>query len=159
MFNLRDILDMAVQIERNGEVVYRKALARATDPELVEILSWMAAEEARHAGHFDDIRQKLTTEADNLLMDELGRLMLERIVGNRSFSLEEVDFSKVDDVNGLLRIMIAFEKDTVEFYNIFRNFITDTREQACLDAIIADEKAHILKLEECRDKNLACHRN
>ena len=158
MFNLRDILDMAIQIEHNGEAVYRKALARAADPELVEMLSWMAEEESRHARHFDAIRQKLTTEDDNLLMDELGRLMTESIVGNRSFSLEEVDFSKVDDVNGLLRIMISFEKDTVEFYNIFRNFLTDTKEKACLDDIIADEQAHILKLEECRDKNLACHR-
>ena len=158
MFSLRDILDMAVQIEHNGEAVYRKALARTADPELVEMLSWMAEEESRHARHFDAIRQKLTTDDDNLLMDELGRLMMERIVGNRSFSLEEVDFNKVDDVNGLLRIMIAFEKDTVEFYNLFRNFLADPGEQACLDDIIADEQAHILKLEECRDKNLACHK-
>ena len=158
MFNLRDILDMAIQIERNGEAVYRKALARAADPELVEMLSWMAEEESRHARHFDAIRQRLTTEADNLLMDELGRLMMESIVGNRSFSLEEVDFSKIDDVNGLLRIMITFEKDTVEFYHLFRNFLSDPGEQACLDDIIADEQAHILKLEECRDKNLACHK-
>jgi rubrerythrin len=159
MFNLRDILNMAIQIERNGEAVYRKALARATYPELVEMLSWMAEEESRHARHFDAIRQKLTAEADNRLMDELGRLMMENIVGNRSFSLEEVDFTKVDDVNGLLRIMIAFEKDTVGFYNLFRSFLRDSGEQACLDNIIADEQAHILKLEECRDKNLACHKS
>lgn len=158
MFNLRDVLDMAIQIERNGESVYRKALARATAPELVEMLSWMAEEESRHARHFDDIRQKLTSEADNPLMDELGRIMLESILGNRTFSLEDVDFSKIEEVNDLLRIMIAFEKDTVEFYRLFRNFLTDKAEQKCLDGIIADEQAHILKLEECRDKNLACHK-
>jgi len=158
MFNLRDVLDMAVQIERNGESVYRKALARTAEPELVEMLSWMADEEARHARHFEAIRQSLTAEADNLLMDELGRLMLESIVGNRSFSLEEIDFTKVEDVAGLLQIMIAFEKDTVEFYHLFRNFLTDAEEQGHLDAIIADEQAHILKLQECRDKKLACHK-
>jgi rubrerythrin len=159
MFNLRDVLDMAIQIERNGESVYRKALARTTDPDLVEMLAWMAEEESRHARHFNDILQKLTAEADNLLMDELGRLMLKSIVGNRSFSLEDVDFSRVEEVNELLQIMIAFEKDTVEFYHLFRNFLTDTDEQGCLDAIIADEQAHIRKLEECRDKNLACHKS
>ena len=37
MFNLRDVLDMAIQIERNGEAVYRRALARTEDPELIEI--------------------------------------------------------------------------------------------------------------------------
>lgn len=158
MFNLRDVLDMAIQIERNGESVYRSALARTKDPELVEMLSWMAEEEARHAVHFTDIRQKLTLEVDNILMDELGKLMLESIVGNRSFSLEEVDFAIIEEVNDLLRIMITFEKDTVEFYRLFRNLLADAAEQACLDNIIADEEQHIQKLEECRDKNLACHR-
>lgn len=158
MFNLRDVLDMAIQIERNGESVYRRALERTEDQELIEMLSWMAEEEARHATHFSDIRQKLSLEVDNILMDELGKLMLESIVGNRSFSLEEIDFSKIEEVNDLLRIMITFEKDTVEFYRLFRNLVTDVAEQACLDDIIADEEQHIRKLEECRDKNLACHR-
>ena len=62
MFNLRDVLDMAIKIERNGESVYRKALMRTNDPELVEMLTWMADEEARHANYFSDIRQKLTAD-------------------------------------------------------------------------------------------------
>lgn len=158
MFNLRDVLDMAIQIERNGESVYRKALARTEDRELVEMLTWMAEEEARHAGHFSDIRQKLTLEVENILMDELGKLMLESVVGKRSFSLEEVNFAEIEEVNDLLKIMITFEKDTVEFYRLFRTLLSDAAEQACLDDIIADEEQHIRKLEECRDKNLACHR-
>ena len=97
-------------------------------------------------------------EGDNILMDELGTLMLESIVGNRSFSLEDVDFSKIEEVHDLLKIMIRFEKDTVEFYYLFRDFLTDGDEKACLDGIIADEEKHIRKLEECRDKDLACHR-
>jgi rubrerythrin len=158
MFTLRDVLDMAIQIERNGETVYRSALAKTDDPEFVEMLSWMAEEESRHAHHFGTIRHKLTQGTDNPLMDELGKLMLESIVGNRSFSLEDVDFSRVEEVNDLMGIMIAFEKDTLEFYHLFRNFLTDAGELQCLDDIIADEQAHIRKLEECRDKNLACHK-
>ena len=158
MFNLRDVLDMAIKIERNGETVYRKALRRTDDQDLVEMLTWMADEEARHANHFSDIRRKLTADVENILMDELGKVMLESIVGNRSFSLEDVDFSKVEEVNDLLRIMIRFEQDTVEFYQLFRDFLTEPSEQDCMDGIIADEKQHILKLQECRDKNLACHK-
>lgn len=158
MFTLRDVLDMAIQIERNGESVYRKALARTEDPELAEMLNWMADEEARHADHFTEIRQKLTLEVENVLMDELGKLMLEKIVGNRSFSLEKVDFSKIEEVNDLLKIMITFEKDTVDFYNLFRTLLSDASEQAHMDGIIADERQHIRQLEECRDKNLACHK-
>lgn len=158
MFTLRDVLDMAIQIERNGESVYRNALARTTDPALAEMLDWMAQEEARHARLFQKARQTLPPAEDNLLLDELGKLMLESIVGNRSFSLEDVDFSRIEDVTELLKVMIAFEKDTMEFYRLFRNFLTDATEQAGLDEIIADEREHIRKLEECRDRNLACHK-
>lgn len=156
MFTLRDVLDMAVQIELNGAAVYQKALSRTTDPELREMLTWMAEEELRHARYFADMRQKLSVDDDNIVLDELGKLMLETIVGNRSFSLEEVDFNKVEAVNDLIAIMIAFEKDTVGFYTLFRNLLTDDSEQECLDGVIDDENAHISKLEECRHKNLAC---
>jgi rubrerythrin len=158
MFTLRDVLDMAIQIERNGESVYREALARTEDPELIEMLTWMADEEARHARHFTEIRQKLTMQVENILMDELGKLMLEKIVGNRSFSLEEVDFSKIEEVNDLLQIMITFEKDTVDFYHLFQTLLSDVSEKSYMDGIIADERKHIAQLEECRDKNLACHK-
>ena len=156
MFTLRDVLDMAVQIEHNGAAVYRDALSRTTDPELAEMLAWMADEEDRHARSFAQLRQKLSSQGDNRLLDELGKLMLESIVGNRSFSLEDVDFAKIDAVNDLIAIMIAFEKDTVQFYALFRNFLTEPSEQECLDGVIADEEDHIRKLEQCRDKNLAC---
>lgn len=156
MFTLRDVLDMAVQIERNGASVYREALARATDPELAEMLAWMADEEDRHARTFADMREQLPARGDNILLDELGKLMLEGIVGNRSFSLEDVDFSRIEAVNDLLSIMITFEQDTVAFYGLFRSFLADAGEQAYLDGVIADEEAHIRKLKQCRDKNLAC---
>jgi rubrerythrin len=156
MFTLRDVLDMAVQIERNGALVYREALSRTTDPELEEMLAWMADEEDRHARYFADMRESLSSEGDNRLLDELGKLMLESIVGNRSFSLEEVDFSKIEAVNDLIAVMIAFEEDTVQFYRLFRNFLTDAAELKSLDDVIVDEEAHIRKLEQCRDKNLAC---
>jgi rubrerythrin len=158
MFTLRDVLDMAVTIERNGESVYRDALSQTPDPELAEVLEWMAQEEAKHAEHFGRMRDEIARHEDNPILDELGKLMLADIVGDQRFSLEGVDFSKIEEVNGLLKVMIDFEHDTLTFYELFRSFLDDEGERARLDAIIADERAHILKLEECRGKNLACHR-
>lgn len=158
MFTLRDVLDMAAQIERNGEKVYRQALARTDDPELVEMLAWMADEEARHAAHFEDQRIRLVGDEDNILLEELGRLMLANIVGERGFSLEDVDFSRIAEVNQLLQVMIEFEQDTLEFYRLFRSLIASESERRELSRIIADEEEHIDKLLTCRDKNLACHK-
>jgi rubrerythrin len=158
MFTLQDVLDMAAQIERNGEKVYRQALARTDDPELAEMLAWMADEEARHAAHFEDQRLRLAGEEDNILLEELGRLMLESIVGDRGFSLEDVDFNQIAEVNELLQVMIDFERDTLQFYRLFQSLIANESERYRLGRIIADEEEHIRKLLTCRDENLACHK-
>ena len=104
-------------------------------------------------------RLGLIGEEDNILLEELGRLMLESIVGNRGFSLEDVDFSQIADVDQLLQVMINFEMDTLEFYRLFHTMIGNERERRQLGRIIADEDEHILKLLTCRDKNLACHKS
>jgi rubrerythrin len=158
MFTLRDVLDMAVTIEKNGEAAYREALSQTPDPELAGALEWMAQEEAKHAENFARMRDEIGRHDDNPILDELGKLMLADIVGDQRFSLEGVDFSKIEEVNELLKVMIDFENDTLTFYELFRNLLVDEGERARLDAIIADERTHILKLKDCQEKNLACHR-
>ena len=158
MFSLQDVLDMAAKIERNGERVYRQALARTDNPELGEMLAWMADEEARHAAHFENQRLRLVADEDNILMEELGRLMLQSIVGDRGFSLEDVDFNQIAEVDELLQVMIDFEQDTLEFYRLFRSLLASESDRLQLNQIISDEEDHIRKLLTCRDKNLACHK-
>ena len=45
MFTINEILNMAIQIEKNGEAVYRKSIEQISDPKLVSLLEWMADEE------------------------------------------------------------------------------------------------------------------
>ncbi|MEJ2730861.1 MAG: ferritin family protein [Deltaproteobacteria bacterium] len=45
---MNEILDMAIQLEKNGESVYRNAVDKVKDPDLVSLLKWMADEEALH---------------------------------------------------------------------------------------------------------------
>ncbi|MFZ7128514.1 MAG: ferritin family protein [Desulfobacterales bacterium] len=156
MFTLSDVLDLAIQIERNGESVYREVLDRTEAPDLAEMLAWMAEEEARHAEKFTRLRGDVSSKAPDPVLEELGRSMLADVVKNRSFSLEDVDFSKVEAVADLIRIMIDFEKDTVAFYNVLRDFMADRDEIDQLDRIIEEEEEHIRKLQSCRNRNLAC---
>lgn len=158
MFSLKDVLDLAAKIEKNGETVYRSALERTKDPELAEMLEWMADEEARHAEKFSSMRDDIASAVPDPMLEELGRSMLADVVENRSFSLEDVDFTRIESVTDLIRIMIEFERDTLTFYGVFRDFMSAEPEIDQLNRIIADEEEHIRKLEICRDKNLACLR-
>ena len=55
MFSANEILDMAIKLEKNGEVVYRDAIANVSNPELITLLEWMADEEVKHADWFAEL--------------------------------------------------------------------------------------------------------
>ncbi len=150
MFRIGEILDLAVRIERNGEKTYRKARERFGEEELRELLSWMAAEEERHAAWFSELKRRVESSGGNPFLEEMTRQVLEDLVAGRSFSLEEVDFGAIEDPARLIEVFLGFEQDTVLFYEILSSFVEEEETRRHLEAIIAEEKRHIEKLEEVR---------
>ncbi len=147
MFSTEEILDLAVQIEQNGESVYRDAIGMLSNPELISLLNWMADEEARHAKWFMQLRDQLEARSANPFVQEMSRELFNDLLGERSFSHKEVDFSRVADIDELMAIFIEFEKDTILFYEMLEPFIEDDRTLADLKKIIAEEKNHISRLQ------------
>ncbi|MEJ5358257.1 MAG: ferritin family protein [Desulfobacterales bacterium] len=150
MFRIGEILDLAVRIEQNGEKTYRTARERFGDENLVELLSWMADEEARHAAWFGDLRRRVESGRGNPFLEEMTRKVLDDLVAGRSFSLEEVDFAAIPDPARLIEVFLGFEQDTVLFYEILSSFVEEEATARHLETIIAEERRHIERLEEVR---------
>jgi rubrerythrin len=148
MFSISEILDLAIQLEKNGESVYRKAVDKVTERELVSLLIWMADEEAEHRRWFSEVKTNFETESINPFMEEMGRKVFGGILGDKSFSHRDVDFSKVDRLDDLIGIFIEFEKDTVLFYETLIPFVEDDDTLENIAKIIAEENNHIKKLHE-----------
>ena len=147
MFSTGEILDLAVRIEQNGEAVYRDACVMLSNPELISLLNWMADEEAKHAKWFSGLKDQLETHSANLFVEEMSRELFSEMLGEKSFSHKEVDFSRVADADELIAIFIEFEKDTILFYEILEPFIEDDQTLADLKKIIAEENNHISRLQ------------
>ena len=143
MFLIHEILDLAIRLEKNGESVYRNAVDKTAKPDLVSLLEWMADEEVKHAKWFSNLKHKLVSDSVNPFMAEIGREIFGDMLGKKSFSHQEVDFSKVEHVNDLITIFIEFEKDTVLFYQTLKPFIEDKDTLIHLEKIIAEENNHI----------------
>lgn len=152
MFSENEILDMAIRLEKNGEAIYRDALKKVRDPDLSLLLEWMADEEARHARWFSKMRSKLILESPDPQTAKMGRDMLDTLLAGQSFSLEEVDFSRIEHINALLATFIEFEKDTILFYQMLEAFIQEEQVLAELKKIVAEEKRHIEKLKTLRHR-------
>ena len=148
MFSTIEILDIAIGIEQNGEAVYRDALEIISEPRLVDLLTWMADEEVKHAKWFSDLKQNVETESTNPFVEEMGRELFNDLLGEKSFSHKEVDFSKVEQIDDLMAIFIEFEKDSILFYELLEPFIEDKNTLENLKKIIAEENNHITRIQD-----------
>ena len=148
MFTASEVLDLAIRLEENGESVYRKAAGQASNQDIRELLLWMAEEEVKHARWFADLKKEIESRSINPFMEEMSRKVFGGLLGDKSFSHREVDFSKVDRIEELIAIFIEFEKDTVLFYETLIPFIEDNKTLGNVTEIIAEEKNHIKKLHE-----------
>ena len=139
---------MAVQLEKNGERIYRSALDNVRDAVLKQLLAWMADEENRHAKWFSAIRgtSVILEDEDNEALKAMNKSLVDDYLGDQAFSLKDVDFSVVRNINELLAVFIEFEKDTILFYDILVAFMPDEQARENIRRIIAEEETHVEKL-------------
>lgn len=148
MFAANELLDMAIKLEKNGEAVYRRAIEKVSKPELVALLVWMADEEVKHARFFSDLKLDLETKRANPFMEEMSRELFDDLMGDKNFSLKEVDFSVINKTEELIAVFIEFEKDSVIFYKVIEPFVEDPLARKNLKKIIEEENRHIQLLQE-----------
>ena len=155
VFEIKEILELAIRLEKNGEATYRKAMASSSDESMNTLLQWMADEEVRHQEWFAALKSDLDHEVKNPFFEEMSRQVFKDLVGGQSFSLKEVDFSKVSSTRELISIFIEFEKDTILFYELIAPFIEDAETLGQLHRIIAEESRHIDRLREFKEARVA----
>ncbi|MBW1901517.1 MAG: ferritin family protein [Deltaproteobacteria bacterium] len=143
MFQIREIIDLAIQIEKNGERIYRNALQLVSNPSISSLLQKLADEEVQHIEWFSNLKQRINSTIDDPQLEAMGKSILNSILGNQAFSLEDVDFSKIMRIDDLLKVAIEFERDTVLFYEMIRPLIDDAEASDHLNKIIEEENQHI----------------
>jgi rubrerythrin len=148
MFSSADIIDLAIQIEKNGEKVYRNALRGVKDQSVASILLWLADEEVAHAKWFSDLKRTARKVPVDRRVEDMGRDILQGILGEESFSLKEADLQNLGSIENLISLAIEFEQDTVLFFEMFESFLEDRESLEHLNKIIEEERRHIQVLEE-----------
>jgi len=148
LFSANEILDMAIKLEKNGEAVYRDAINRVSNPELIKLIEWMVDEEIKHANWFAEMKLNLDQKSVNPFMEKMSRELFNDLLGDKNFSLKDVDFSSVSEIDDLIAIFIEFEKDSVRFYEVLEPFIGDSISLESLKKIIDEVNCHIKRLQE-----------
>ena len=147
MFTLSDICNIAVQIEHNGERIYREAGKRTDDTQMAQILNWMADEEMHHAQWFDKLNLPSQVPFGHEEIESMGRSLLQEMMKDQAFALEGDRVQAVADLDDLFNLSMEFEQDTILFYEMLRSFIDDKDTIMQLNRVISEEKGHLRQLE------------
>ena len=150
MFSFREIIDMAIQLEKNAETFYRAALTEMSTKSLEPVLLCLADEERNHADWFEKLKRVAEEAEPRVQGEELSGPVLRNLVGDQKFSLDEVDLSKIKSQEELIELAIEHEKDTIIFYQMLQSFIDDPETVKELNEIIDEENQHIKFLTECK---------
>lgn len=148
MFTISEVLDIAIRLEKNSEAVYRDAAHSVSIPEIEAALVYMADEEVKHAQWFEGLRSTATIKQADAPLETMHNDFIKSVIGGKSFSLDDVDFTDIQEVSGLLDVFIESERDGILFYEMLMPFLRDEGTRTMLEQIITEEHTHIQTLEE-----------
>jgi rubrerythrin len=157
VFSAAEMVQIAIQLEQNGQAFYQAAANRTNHEEVKHLLEFLAKEEERHervfAGLLPEEKEHRPAQEypgqksafiQALLEERLlpaGELV-ERVLPGLKSDAEVLDFA------------LGFEKDTIIFFYELRHML-DAAQRGIMDEIMAQEKAHVERLRRlCR----ACRR-
>jgi len=158
VYSVNEIVEMAVQIERNGYAFYHEASKRKdVDAKSLELITTLRDAELSHEKTFLNLRDDLDMDILELSGDwELVASYLKTIVEGRIFNDESSAIKRATeakDVMGVLDNAITFEKDTLLYFHAIADNINNPKTKGILRKIINEEVSHVLKLNDFK-KNL-----
>jgi len=157
-FSGKEIIEMAIRIEVNGQEFYQGLEERAMTPDLKQLYHWLALEEGKHIHVFKKMKQFVEhTELRNPQEWQEAKLYFDALIRTRVFA-ETPDANSLinelkDDI-GAIHIAISFEKDSILFFQEMNALVND-REKDIIEKLIVEEKGHILKLLEMKQHVIA----
>lgn len=152
MFSLAEIIELAIQIEKNGETAYRKGQEIASDPAVKKLLGWLAEQEKEHVDWFTELRHSLDKAEVNDDLHAAAMQILKTVLGGQTFSLSEEEIGERQTPDEIMKTALEFEKDTIVFYEMINEFVQEKSTKQGLAIIIEEEQGHVKALTEYFDK-------
>ncbi|MBT3177024.1 MAG: ferritin family protein [Desulfobacula sp.] len=143
-----DLLEIAIKMEENAGDIYIRSSKKIHNKELKSMLKWMADQETNHVLWFANLKNKFSLEIKEADLKEMAPKVLQDMMGEKTLSLEDVDFSKIKTISKLLETFIYFENETIMFYELLEMFIQETDVLKGLEQIILEERKHVKELKK-----------
>ena len=149
VFTAAEALEMAMQIEKNGEVFYKAAAVKSGDAEIKELFDDLAAQEQMHYLVFKKMLGGVGA-APELAGDDYDQYQayMQAALDNALFAGEDKALALADkavDRETAVRAALGFEKDTMLFFYDLREMVGDNDKEA-VSGVIREERKHVRRL-------------
>ena len=148
----REIIDLAVEIEKTGSQFYKRLAEKAPNEQIKGLLLHLAAEEEQHEVRFRELGKDFApVNAPETYQGEYFEYVgftVESHMFNNSDKLEQLVENARSGLD-IIKLATDFEKDTILFFNGLRNMVIKDQ-QAVIDDLIMEEQIHLVKLSRLR---------
>lgn len=150
-FNANEVLEMAIQIERNGREFYRLAAELQNDSDLRHQLNSLSQMEAIHEKLFS----RMKNELEAVFVQEFDpeddavrylQSLVRGVVFDRTNPNAVLDGTHT--TAEVLTMAVALEKDSIVFYLGIRDLVPEHLGRDRIEDIIREEQRHVVQLSE-----------
>jgi rubrerythrin len=148
-FTIQEIIEIAIEIEKNGEVFYNTLAESAETSKLRDLFKYLSEEEKKHKIKFQEILKSVGGYQISEIyyateyMGYMKALADERVF-KKGISAHDVAKS-VKSPKEAINIAIDFEKDSIIFLYEMREMV-DENEKETIQILLDEERGHIRKL-------------
>lgn len=150
VFNVREVLEMAMQIERNGAAFYRKAAGMFEEENAKNTLLDLAAMEDMHEKTFMEMQDSLSSATPETFDPEgEAASYLKALAAGHVFDVKTNPADKLtgsESWRDIIKKAIGLEKDSIVFYTGMKAFVPEGAGKQKMDEIIDEEVSHITLL-------------
>lgn len=154
LFQAAEVLDMAIEIERQGLAFYQGCAAARASEQVADVFAYAAEQERQHIERFATMKRDLDeyTVPESYPGETLS--YLRGFLSHRVFSsVDEASCSAeaIEDEMEAVDMAIELERSTIGFYSGIKQIVRDS-EKSVIDEILAEEHRHIRRLLELKNE-------
>lgn len=155
LFACSELLEVALEIEKNGQAFYEELSNCAKEKGVLEVAKFMAEEEKRHYEKFktmlDVIGESHTTpESYPGEYQQYVKALADSRVFTEEHEIRD-ECRRLKNDSDAIQMAIGLEKDSIIFYNEMSRFVRES-DRPTVGKIIDEERRHIAKLWELKTK-------
>ncbi|KYK23142.1 hypothetical protein AYK25_02035 [Thermoplasmatales archaeon SM1-50] len=147
LFNMKDAIKIAIQMEKDGHAFYTKAAAQTTSEMGRAVFESLAADEFVHLDTFQKIFQgRISSVAWEKLVQSNDKYVNLAVFPKDLKTIENA--TPNSDELDALRIGMDSEKEAIDYYTLIMNDASDKEVKEILGEIINQEKNHYRILQQ-----------